>query len=208
MNNIVIIASCAIFGYLLGSIPFGLIITKIFGYGDIRKIGSGNIGATNVLRTGNKGLAIATLLLDAIKGTIAIIITQLVIANFYANVTYNISIAAMVGLAAIIGHCFPLWLSFNGGKGVASFIGVITILYWPLGLIAVAVWLLMARIFNISSLAALIMVTVTPIIAIWLINKETAFIITLCSIIIIIRHYQNILRLLSGTEPHIKKVPN
>jgi glycerol-3-phosphate acyltransferase PlsY len=145
-----------IFGYLLGSIPFGLLLTRAAGLGDVRSIGSGNIGATNVLRTGNKKLAAATLLLDALKGTAAVLL-----ANWYAP-----DLGLWAGFGAFLGHLFPVWLGFRGGKGVATYLGVLIALAWQVALIFAAVWLLVAIVFRYSSLAALCAAIAVPI-ALW-----------------------------------------
>ncbi len=188
-------------GYLLGAIPFGLLLTKLAGLGDIRAIGSGNIGATNVLRTGRKDLALATLLLDGGKGTAAALL------GLYFGGP-DIMLAAAFG--AFIGHLFPVWLKFNGGKGVATFLGVTLGLYWPLGLLCCATWLLMAAVFRYSSLSALVAAALSPLYA-WLIAPDTlpaAGMAALCAImalLVFIRHHQNIRRLLKGEEPKIGK---
>ena len=184
-----------IFGYLLGSIPFGLVLCKAFGYGDIRKIGSGSIGATNVLRTGNKYLALTTLLLDSGKGAIAVIAALLL-------VDYNT--AMLAGFAALIGHCFPVWLKFKGGKGVATAAGTIIAIAPILGGIACVIWLSMALIFRVSSLAALVAVGITPLIAHYLYNDPNLS--GLCAAIaalVYIKHRENIKRLFAGQEPKI-----
>ena len=183
-----------VFGYLLGSIPFGLIITRATGAPDIRSIGSGNIGATNVLRTGRKDLAAATLLCDALKGTVAV----LAAAHFAGG---NAALAA--GLGAFLGHVFPLWLKFKGGKGVATYIGVLIGLYWPAALIFGAVWLVVAFASRYSSLAALIASALTPL-ALWLLHQPDAATLFLAlTVLIWIMHRANIGRLLRGTEGKI-----
>jgi len=183
-----------VFGYLLGSIPFGLIITRAAGAPDIRNIGSGNIGATNVLRTGRKDLAAATLLCDALKGTVAV----LAAAHFAGG---NAALAA--GLGAFLGHVFPLWLKFKGGKGVATYIGVLIGLYWPAALIFGAVWLVVAFASRYSSLAALIASALTPL-ALWLLHQPDAATLFLAlTILIWIMHRANIGRLLNGSEGKI-----
>ncbi len=187
-------------GYLLGSIPFGLVLTRLAGVGDIRKIGSGNIGATNVLRTGRKDLALATLLLDAGKAGIA-----LLLARWLASGTdYVIEIGLLAGASAFIGHCYPVWLGFKGGKGVATFFGVLFAGIWPLGVIAGITWLAIATIFRISSLAALCAAAVAPLAAFvagfsW---SEIVFALVLAALIFW-RHRANIARLRDGTEPRI-----
>ncbi len=180
-------------GYLLGSIPFGLLLTRAAGLGDIRKVGSGNIGATNVLRTGHKGLAAATLLLDALKGVVAVLIAR------------QLGELAAVGAAAgaVLGHMFPVWLSFKGGKGMATALGVMWGLAWPVGAIACAAWLAFAAIFRYSSLATLLSIVVAAIAAWFLTDSRAAMLLTLLVPLVWARHHQNITRLLAGTEPKI-----
>ncbi|WP_066773946.1 glycerol-3-phosphate 1-O-acyltransferase PlsY [Candidatus Viadribacter manganicus] len=191
----------AIFGYLLGSIPFGLVITKAAGLGDIRDIGSGNIGATNVLRTGRKDLALATLLLDAGKAGIALLIARALAGD---DNPQQVAIGLTAGAAAFIGHCYPVWLKFKGGKGVATFFGVLFAGVWPLGVISGITWLAVATMFRISSLAALCAAAIAPIAALvagfsW---SEIIFSAAL-AILIFWRHSANIQRLATGTEPRI-----
>ena len=183
-------------GYLLGSIPFGLILTKLAGLGDIRAIGSGNIGATNVLRTGHKGLAAATLLLDALKGTAAVLI-----AHSWPG---GPDAAICAGAGAFIGHLFPVWLKFKGGKGVATMLGIFFGLYWPLGLFAIAVWLIVAFAFRYSSLSALITAAASPVFAWFLINRQIAEFCLFLAVLIWWRHAANIKRLLKGEESNIR----
>ena len=180
-------------GYLLGSIPFGLLLTKAAGLGDIRSIGSGNIGATNVLRTGRKGLAAATLLLDALKGLAAVMIC--------GAVGPLAAIAAAIG--AVLGHMFPVWLSFKGGKGVATTLGVMWGLSWPVGAITCVAWLLLAALFRYSSLAALFSIVIGAIAAWILVDWPVAAAITALIPLVWVRHHANIRRLLDGTEPKI-----
>lgn len=187
-------AAALVIGYLLGSIPFGLLLTRAAGLGDIRQIGSGNIGATNVLRTGNKGLAAATLLLDAAKGAVAVLI-----ARYYLGETP----AMLAGLAAFIGHIFPVWLGFKGGKGVATYLGVLTALAWQCALVFAALWLTVAAATRISSLAAIIATIASPIAAWILGDADLAAIVALMSLIILIKHRANIERLIAGEEPRI-----
>ncbi|TGP93856.1 MULTISPECIES: glycerol-3-phosphate 1-O-acyltransferase PlsY [unclassified Mesorhizobium] len=182
-----------VFGYLLGSIPFGLLLTRAAGLGDVRKIGSGNIGATNVLRTGNKGLAAATLLLDALKGTAAVLI-----AGHFAPET-----AVWAGLGAFLGHLFPAWLGFKGGKGVATYLGVLIGLAWQVALIFAVVWLVMAFLFRFSSLAALTAAVVVPIALYVMSTPQVAALFVVMSIIVFIKHRANISRLIAGTEGKI-----
>lgn len=192
----------AVGGYLLGSVPFGVILTRAAGAGDVRNIGSGNIGATNVLRTGRKDLALATLLLDAGKGAAALLIARWLFANDVA--------AAVAGGAAFLGHLFPVWLGFRGGKGVATFFGLMIAAWWPLGLVAAAIWLVTAALFRVSSLSALVASAATPVLSllpIAALGLPTAMPITLlaafAAVLIWARHHQNIARLLKGTEPRI-----
>jgi glycerol-3-phosphate acyltransferase PlsY len=184
----------ALLAYLVGSVPFGVLITRAFGLGDLRAIGSGNIGATNVLRTGNKGAAAATLLLDAGKGAVAVLLAR----NFAGET------AAMVaGLAAFLGHLFPIWLKFQGGKGVATFLGVTLALAWPAGLAACATWLVVAFAFRFSSLAALVAAASTPV---WLAlfgRSDAVWLGLALAALVFVRHQANIRRLLEGTEPRI-----
>ena len=192
---------CLIIGYALGSIPFGLLLTSAAGLGDIRSIGSGNIGATNVLRTGNKGLAAATLLLDALKGTVAVLVASAVGAPEPGSV---VSTAAMAGgLGAFLGHLFPVWLGFRGGKGVATYIGVLLGLFWPAALVFCAVWLGVAFLTRYSSLSALLASVVVPI-GLWALGfPQLAAMIGLLSVMLIAKHHANIRRLMSGTETKI-----
>jgi len=184
-------------GYLLGSNPFGLVITKMAGLGDIRTIGSGNIGATNVLRTGRKDLALATLVLDSGKGAIAVVLIGLITNWAEAPM-------AVAGAAAFLGHCFPVWLKFKGGKGVATFLGTLLALNFLAGLIACAVWLLTAFISRISSLSALVAAALSPlIIYVGFGETVTALAVLFMTVLIFIRHRTNIERLMAGTEPKI-----
>ena len=183
-----------IIGYLCGSIPFGLILAKASGLGDVRKIGSGNIGATNVLRTGNKKIAALTLLCDGMKGAIPVLLL-----GYFGNE----QVAVIAGLAALAGHIFPVWLKFRGGKGVATSIGVLTALYWQLGLLFIAVWLIVAFLFRISSLSALIASALSPVFAFMLGGRELAIPAVLIGATIWIMHRPNIIRLLKGQEPKI-----
>lgn len=182
-----------IFGYLLGSIPFGLLITRAAGLGDVRQIGSGNIGATNVLRTGNKGLAAATLLLDALKGTAAVLT-----AGHFAP-----ELALAAGFGAFLGHLFPVWLGFKGGKGVATYLGVLLGLAWQGMLVFAVVWLAMAFLFRYSSLAALVAAVVVPIALYFISTPQIAGLFAVMSLIVFIKHRANISRLLAGTEGKI-----
>ncbi|MBA4490546.1 glycerol-3-phosphate 1-O-acyltransferase PlsY [Paracoccus sp. S1E-3] len=184
----------AVLGYLLGSVPFGIVITRALGLGDLRQIGSGNIGATNVLRTGHKGAALATLLLDSGKGAIAVLL-----ARWLGGETA----AVVAGAAALLGHCFPVWLGFRGGKGVATFLGTLIALYWPLGLAACAIWLATALVTRISSLSALVAVGTSPLVAALMGKGQIAAAALFMAALIFWRHKENIARLRAGTEPKI-----
>jgi acyl phosphate:glycerol-3-phosphate acyltransferase len=194
----------AIGGYLLGSIPFGLVLTRAAGLGDLRQIGSGNIGATNVLRTGRKDLALATLLLDAGKAGAALLLARAFagVGGFSEELQREIGLVA--GAAAFIGHCYPVWLKFKGGKGVATFFGVLFAGIWPLGMVAGVTWLAVATIFRYSSLAALCAAAIAPVMALvaqfsW---SEIIFTLVLAALIFW-RHGVNIARLRAGAEPKI-----
>jgi glycerol-3-phosphate acyltransferase PlsY len=184
----------ALMGYLFGSIPFGLILTRAAGLGDIRNIGSGNIGATNVLRTGNKKVAAATLVLDALKAVVPILI---------ARYFWGEDAARLAALGAFLGHCFPVWLGFKGGKGVAVMIGSLLALSWPVGLIFCAVWLLIAFARKMSSLAALTAATTAPVFAYVLGSERLALVVLGLALLLFFQHRENIARLLKGTEPTI-----
>ncbi len=179
-------------GYLLGSIPFGLVLTRLAGKGDIRQIGSGNIGATNVLRTGRKDLALATLILDSGKGAIAVAIA------LFAGLRPEVA-----GAAAFLGHCYPVWLKFKGGKGVATFLGTLLMLHFIAGIIACAIWLVSAFITRISSLSALIAAAAAPLILFAMGKIYIMAALAFMAIIIFIRHQDNIKRILIGEEPKI-----
>ena len=183
-----------LFAYLIGSIPFGIIISKIMGLGNLRNIGSGNIGATNVLRTGNKLAAILTLIFDLLKGAIAVIITYYV---------FNDTTAQIAALASFLGHCFPIWLKFKGGKGVATFIGISLALYWPAGILICLTWVLTAFLSRVSSLSALIS-SLSSILWVWILGVPSAvFVMTVLTILIWFRHIENIKRIIKNTEPKI-----
>jgi len=186
----------ALVGYGLGSIPFGLLLTRAAGLGDVRAIGSGNIGATNVLRTGNKKVAAATLLLDLLKGTAAVLIARLLMPTVP-------NVDTLAGVAAFIGHLFPVWLGFKGGKGVATYIGVLLGLFWPAVLIFAGVWIAVAYFSRYSSLAALVATLVVPL-SLWALGLNLlAAVLALLTVIVWIKHHANIRRLLSGTEGKI-----
>ena len=182
-------------GYLIGSIPFGLLLTKAAGLGDIRKVGSGNIGATNVLRTGRKGLAAATLILDGLKGAVAVLLARYLLGDQ----------DLVVGTAAVLGHLFPVWLGFRGGKGVATGLGVLLAAAWPVGLACCAVWLLAAKFLKMSSAAALTAFAAAPLFALVLSSADHALMALLIAVLVFWRHEANIRRLLAGTEPRIGK---
>lgn len=190
MTGIII---AAVIGYLLGSIPFGMLLTSVAGLGDIRHIGSGNIGATNVLRTGNKALAVVTLLLDLAKGVAAVLI---------GSIWGGDAMLAAAG-AVILGHMFPVWLGFRGGKGAATGLGVLLALTWPVAAIAFAIWLAMLAIFHYSSLAALVATLAAVTLAAFLTPAATAYLIAGIALLVILRHHENIRRLLAGTESRI-----
>ena len=202
-----VLALMAVGGYLLGSIPFGVILTKAFGAGDVRNIGSGNIGATNVLRTGRKDLAIATLILDAGKGAAALLIAKYLLGGLSEHAQIA---SAVAGGAAFLGHLFPVWLKFKGGKGVATFFGLMLAAWWPLGLLAAAVWLLIAGLTRLSSLAALVAAAASPLIGLLPVEalglpapRPVLLLAAFTAVLIWIRHHQNIGRLLKGAEPRI-----
>ena len=209
----------AVFGYLMGSIPFGLLLTRFAGLGDIRNVGSGNIGATNVLRTGHKGLAALTLLLDVLKGTIAVLLApelaimgaQLLAGSgpMAASVPFKVSadfvrdasVAAAFG--AFLGHCFPVWLGFRGGKGVATYIGVLAGLFWPAALVFCAIWLIVAMLFRFSSLSALVAAIAAPVATALLGRPDLAIPMLPLSLLLLYKHQANIRRLIAGQEPRI-----
>lgn len=188
-------AFVCLLGYVLGSIPFGLVLTRGAGLGDIRGIGSGNIGATNVLRTGNKGLAAATLLLDALKGAAAVLIARALV--------FDQDIALLAGLAAVLGHLFPVWLKFKGGKGVATGLGVLIAAAWPIGLTACLVWLIVAGTARRSSLASLAAFASAPIAALVIEDFGLVKLSFTIAVLVFVRHQGNIRRLFAGTEPRI-----
>jgi acyl phosphate:glycerol-3-phosphate acyltransferase len=184
----------AVLAYLLGSVPFGILVTRAMGLGDLRQIGSGNIGATNVLRTGNKGAAAATLVLDGAKGAVAVLVARWLLAEDAAQVA---------GLAAFLGHLFPVWLKFKGGKGVATFLGVLIALGWKLGLAVCATWFLAALLTRTSSIAALMAAAST---ALWILvfgEYRLLLLVLVLTILIYVRHAENLKRIKAGTEPRI-----
>jgi glycerol-3-phosphate acyltransferase PlsY len=183
-----------IIGYLFGSIPFGLVLTRLAGTPDLRSIGSGNIGATNVLRTGRKGLAAATLLLDALKGTVAVIV---------AGSIGGPNAAMLAALGAFLGHLFPVWLKFRGGKGVAVYIGVLLGLFWPAAVVFCAIWLTTALVTRYSSLSALVASFVTPLFLWWFGHAALASLFSVLTLLLFFMHRENIKRLQAGTEGKI-----
>ena len=183
-----------VIGYLLGSIPFGLILTRLAGTQDLRTVGSGNIGATNVLRTGHKGLAAATLLLDLLKGTAAVIIS-----GYFGGP----DAAMLAGLGAFLGHLFPVWLRFKGGKGVAVYIGILLGLFWPAALVFCLIWLAIAFASRYSSLAALVASLVTPLLLWWFGHLALASLFAVLTLLVFFMHRENIQRLMAGTEGRI-----
>ena len=183
-------------GYLIGSIPFGLILTKLAGAGDIRALGSGNIGATNVLRTGRKGLAVATLVGDMLKGTFAVLIM---------NWLDGTDAALVAGLGAVLGHVFPVWLRFKGGKGVATYIGVLIAVSWPVALAFGAIWTTIAALTRYSSLSALVASTLTPAMLWFFVDGKSMLLFAILTALVWIMHRGNIARLLQGTEGKIGK---
>ena len=185
------------FGYLLGSIPFGVILTRLFGAGDLRQIGSGNIGATNVLRTGRKELAAATLILDGAKGAVAVLLAR----HFVPELGEH---AAMIaGAAAMIGHCYPVWLQFRGGKGVATLLGLALALAWPIGLVFAVVWLGTVLLLRISSLGGMLGAVSAPVAALAFGYPVYAIGLAGLAVVVLWRHRENIARLRAGTEPRV-----
>ena len=189
-----LLAIVAVLAYLLGSIPFGIVITRAMGLGDLRAIGSGNIGATNVLRTGNKRAAAATLILDAAKGGVAVLLARAAVGE---------DAAQMAALMSFLGHLFPVWLGFRGGKGVATFLGTLLALAWPVGLACCATWAVAAAVTRISSLAAL---TAAALSSMWLVvfgQGQMIFLSVVLTVLVYIRHWANLERIKAGTEPRI-----
>ena len=182
-----------VLGYLLGSIPFGVLLTRAFGAGDLRKIGSGNIGATNVLRTGRKGLAAATLLLDLLKGAVAVLLA----ARFLPPD------APLAAIGAFVGHCYPVWLKFRGGKGVATLMGIVLALHWPIGLVYAAVWLGLLAALRISSVAGMAAAISAPVSAALFNRFDLVMLLLVLACIVLWKHGDNIERLLTGNEPRL-----
>lgn len=189
-----LLALAALAGYLLGSIPFGMVIARVMGLGNLRDIGSGNIGATNVLRTGNKGAAALTLIFDVGKGAVAVLAARAMIGEDAAQIA---------GIGAFLGHLFPIWLRFRGGKGVATSLGIVLALYWPLGLAACATWLVVAALMRMSSLAALVTAALVPLWMLLLEHSEMLLLGAILAILIYLRHADNLGRIKAGTEPKI-----
>lgn len=196
ITNPALLALTALAAYLVGSIPFGMVFARLFGLGDLRQIGSGNIGATNVLRTGNKFAALLTLIFDVGKGGIAVVIARLALGEDAGQIA---------GFAAFLGHCFPIYLRFKGGKGVATWLGTLLGLAWPVFLAAGATWLVTAALFRISSLAALVAAALTPLWAYLLGAPSMVVLLIALAVLIYIRHEANIRRILAGTESKIGK---
>jgi glycerol-3-phosphate acyltransferase PlsY len=188
------ILAAALFGYLLGSIPFGLVLTRLAGLGDVRNIGSGSIGATNVLRTGSKSLALATLLLDGGKGAVAVVVAGL----------WDVDLGLIAGAGAMLGHCFPVWLRFKGGKGVATALGTLLVAAWPVGVLACLTWLAVALLFRYSSLASLTAIALAPAYAWWLATPGHVWLAAAILPLVVVRHHENIGRLLRGEESKIR----
>ena len=187
-------AAALLFGYLLGSIPFGVLFTQLAGLGDIRAMGSGNIGATNVLRTGRKGLAAATLLGDGLKGTVAVLAMSRL---------WGPDAAVLAGLGAFLGHLFPVWLGFKGGKGVATYLGLLLAFSWPAALVFAAIWLGTAALTRYSSLSALLASLASPAALAGFGEWQAAQLFVLLTVLIYVKHLPNIRRLLAGTESRI-----
>lgn len=208
MTICTIFALCALGGYLLGSIPFGLVLTRLAGLGDIRKIGSGNIGATNVLRTGRKDLAFLTIILDASKAGIAAYAAYKIVAPQYMLLlgfitSTNVVASLVAGSFGVLGHNFPVWLKFKGGKGVASTFGFIIATNPQVALLALLTWLVMAFTSKYSSLSAIIAALLTPVYAFFLVEPVYSIFYTAIALLILVRHYANIVRLIKGQESKI-----
>ncbi|MGR3484468.1 MAG: glycerol-3-phosphate 1-O-acyltransferase PlsY [Paracoccaceae bacterium] len=184
----------AALGYLLGSVPFGIVLSRLFGLPDPRTVGSGNIGATNVLRSGHRGAAAGTLILDALKGGLAVLAARLAAGEDAAQVA---------GLMAFIGHCFPVWLGFRGGKGVATYLGTLTFWAWPVGLGAIVTWLAVAALFRISSAAAIVAAVTGPLWALYMGVPEGVMLTIAMGLVVLWRHRENIARIVAGREPRI-----
>jgi len=193
-NSSAILVLWAVIGYGLGSVPYGMVLAQAMGLGNLREIGSGNIGATNVLRTGNKRAALATLILDAGKGAVAVVLARMIAGE---------DAAQLAGLMAILGHCFPVWLKFRGGKGVATYLGLMLALSWPLGLIACLSWLVVALLTRLSSFAAISAASFATVWIMFFGPAQMFILAAILTLLIYLRHYDNIKRLKTGTEPKI-----
>lgn len=200
MSDTTLLILSAVIGYVLGSIPFGIVLTRMAGLGDIRKIGSGNIGATNVLRTGRKDLALLTLILDSGKAALAAFIA----ANCVPEEGVSDTAALIAGTAGVLGHNFPIWLKFKGGKGVAATLGVLLYTCWEVGLTSCVTWLVMALLFRYSSLSALAALVLAPVYAYFFATPEFVYFYSFLAVLAVIRHHENIRRLLRGEESKIK----
>jgi len=187
---------CFLLGYGLGAIPFGLVLTRAAGLGDVRDIGSGNIGATNVLRTGRKGLAAATLVLDAAKGAAAVLLAGMIWPD-------QAQFPALAAIGAFLGHLYPAWLRFKGGKGVATLVGIVAALHWQVALVVAAVWLTMLALTRTSSLAGMVAAIAAPIAAAWFGRLDLAILFTGFALLVLWKHRANIARLFAGTEPRV-----
>jgi glycerol-3-phosphate acyltransferase PlsY len=196
MENGVTYTIALLGSYVLGSIPFGLLLASLAGLGDVRSIGSGSIGATNVLRTGNKTVALLTLLCDLLKGAVAVVAVRMIWPDAAL-------LPAAAALAAVIGHLFPIWLKFKGGKGVATAGGALFALSWPIGVISAVIWFLVAALFRFSSLAGLVSVASTPPLALYFLDETQAIFVAAIAALVWLRHHANIRRLLKGEEPKI-----
>jgi acyl phosphate:glycerol-3-phosphate acyltransferase len=193
MSPAITIIFAATIGYLLGSVPFGFLLTRLAGFGDVRKIGSGSTGATNVLRTGNKALAVLTLILDFAKGVAAVLI----------GARWGVHAMLAASAAVVLGHMFPVWLGFRGGKGAATGLGVLSAIAWPVALVAVPVWLAVAILFRYSSAATLAATAVAAGCAGFVVDTERALVIAAIAVVVIAKHHENIRRLIAGTESRI-----
>jgi glycerol-3-phosphate acyltransferase PlsY len=209
---LLVISFGSLLSYLIGSIPFGLLLGNIFGAGDIRKIGSGNIGATNMLRTGRKGLAAATLVLDFTKGILGIVVAQCVCNMFYAFQSGDIvkppSVAYEAGVAAVLGHIFPIWLQFKGGKGVATTLGVFLATQPLIGVLVIMGWIMVFYLSRVSSLAAVISIAGSPILSYLYANTECTVMAFILAVLVIYKHKDNLRRLREGTETKVEKKEN
>ncbi|MEL6101634.1 MAG: glycerol-3-phosphate 1-O-acyltransferase PlsY [Pseudomonadota bacterium] len=194
-STLTIMILWAVIGYGLGSIPFGLVLARVFGLGNLREIGSGNIGATNVLRTGNKTAAALTLLLDAAKGAAAVLLAR--------AITGHEDAVQLAALMAMLGHCFPVWLGFKGGKGVATFLGIMLALHWPVGLVCCGAWLMGALLTRISSMGALFAASSSTFALVFLGMPRAVVLGILLTVIVFVRHRENMRRIKAGTEPKI-----